>query len=501
MGVVRTKSLISTIYTYLGFILGAINIYLMTKYLTPAQNGLTRTLFEVSTLLTSFACLGVPTLVARYYPHYKALPSKKMDLLTLAFLTGGIGIIIVFTSTWLFQPLIVRKFSGKSPLLVEYFYLAYPLVFFFLGFQILEVHAWNQYKTILSNFMKEVVFRVFHTVLIVALIMGLIHFHTFMNIFGFTYAVTFSGLFFYFLYKKQLPLGKLPSQLTRDFAPQMLKFTIFIFASNIITIISNTIDAILLSSMRGLEYAAVYTLAQYICTVIDVPQRSMVSIGTPIIAQSWKDNDLTNIANVYTKSSINLLIFSSFIFCLIWLNLDDALHFLQLPEIYHEGKQLILLMGITKIIELGTGLNSQIISTSSRWRFELQSHIVLLILTLPTNYFLVRSHGIMGAGWAQLISLSIYNFIRYIFLLKNYNLQPFSMKTVYSLMLTFASYFLVNWLINTGSPLANIILRTALFVPIYGAVVIWLNLSEDITFLYRKGLRIVKGKLGMTNNE
>lgn len=501
MGVVRTKSLISTIYTYLGFILGAINIYLMTKYLTPAQNGLTRTLFDVSTLLTSVACLGVPTMVAKYYPHYKPLPARKMDLLTLGFVIGGIGLILVFVASWLFQPLIIRKFSGKSPLLVQYFYLAYPLVFFFLGFQILEVHAWNQYKTILSNFMKEVVFRIFHTVLIVAFILGLIHFNSFINIFGFTYAVTFCGLLFYFLYKKELPLGKFPSQMTKDLLPQMLKFTSFLFASNVITIISNTIDAILLSSMMGLEYAAVYTLAQYICTVIDVPQRSMISIGVPIIAQSWKDNDLTNIANVYTKSSINLLIFSSFIFCLIWLNLDDAFNFLKLPEIYHQGKQLILIMGITKIIELGTGLNSQIIATSSRWRFELQSHIVLLLLTLPTNYFLVRSHGIMGAGWAQLISLTIYNLLRYFFLVKHYKLQPFSMKTVYSIVLSLSSYFLVSWLVNTGSPFTNIVLRTALFIPLYCVAVIWLNLSEDITFLYRKGLRIVKGKLGMTNNE
>jgi O-antigen/teichoic acid export membrane protein len=281
MGVVRTKSLVSSIYTYFGFILGAINIYLMTKYFAPAENGLTRTLFEISTLMTSVACLGIPTLVARYYPYYRVLPQKKMDLLTLAFALGGIGLLVVFAGSYFLEPLIIRKFSGKSPLLVEYFYISYPLVFFFLGFQILEVHAWNQHKTILSNFMKEVVFRVFHTIIVLAFIFGLIRFHTFMNIFGFTYAVTFCGLLFYFWYKKQLPLGKLPSQVTKDLGKQMLRFTAFIFASNVITIISLTIDSILISSFKGLEFAAVFTLATYICTVIDVPQRSMISIGVP----------------------------------------------------------------------------------------------------------------------------------------------------------------------------------------------------------------------------
>ncbi|MCF6405416.1 lipopolysaccharide biosynthesis protein [Chitinophaga filiformis] len=496
MGVVRTKSLVSSIYTYFGFILGAINIYLMTKYFAPAENGLTRTLFEISTLMTSVACLGIPTLVARYYPYYRALPQKKMDLLTLAFALGGIGILIVFAGSYFLEPLIIRKFSGKSPLLVEYFYISYPLVFFFLGFQIMEVHAWNQHKTILSNFMKEVVFRVFHTIIVLAFIFGLIRFHTFMNIFGFTYAVTFCGLIFYFWYKKQLPLGRLPSQVTKDLGKQMLRFTAFIFASNVITIISLTIDSILISSFKGLEFAAVFTLATYICTVIDVPQRSMISIGVPIIAQSWKDNDMANIANVYTKSSINLLIFSSFIFSVIWLNLDDAFDFLKLPAIYHEGKPLVLILGITKIIELGTGLNSQVISTSPRWRFELQSHLILLALTLPLNYYFVKTYGIMGAGVAQLISLTIYNGIRYLFLLKNYNMQPFTRQTLYSIILTLSLYFIVSRLINISIPLLNMIVRTLVFAGIYGFLVIRLNLSEDITILYKKGISLISSKMG-----
>lgn len=496
MGVVRTKSLVSSIYTYLGFMLGAINIYLMTKYFAPAENGLTRTLFEICALMTSVACLGIPTLVARYYPYYKVLPQKKMDLLTLAFVLGGIGILIVFAGSYFLEPLIIRKFSGKSPLLVKYFYISYPLVFFFLGFQIMEVHAWNQHKTILSNFMKEVAFRVFHTIIVLAFIFGLIRFHTFMNIFGFTYAVTFFGLLFYFWYKKQLPLGRLPSQITKDLGKQMLRFTAFIFASNVITIISLTIDSILISSFRGLEFAAVFTLATYICTVIDVPQRSMISIGVPVIAQSWKDNDMANIANVYTKSSINLLIFSSFIFAVIWLNLDDAFEFLKLPAIYHEGKPLVLILGITKIIELGTGLNSQVISTSPRWRFELQSHLILLALTLPLNYYFVKTYGIMGAGWAQLISLTIYNGIRYLFLLKNYNMQPFTRKTLYSIILTLSLYFIVSRLINISIPIINMAVRTLIFAAIYGFMVIRLNLSEDITILYKKGIALVTSRIG-----
>jgi O-antigen/teichoic acid export membrane protein len=205
---------------------------------------------------------------------------------------------------------------------------------------------------------------------------------------------------------------------------------------------------------------------------------------------------MANIANVYTKSSINLLIFSSFIFSVIWLNLDDAFDFLQLPAIYHEGKPLVLILGITKIIELGTGLNSQVISTSPRWRFELQSHLILLALTLPLNYYFVKTYGIMGAGVAQLISLTIYNGIRYLFLLKNYSMQPFTRQTLYSIILTLSLYFIISRLINISIPLLNMVVRTLAFTAIYGFLVIRLNLSEDITILYKKAVSLISSRMG-----
>src|ERR1041384_2239147 len=123
MSLVRKKSLVTSIYIYIGFLLGAINTFLFSKYFQPAEFGLTRVLLDVCMLFASLAALGSPSVLARFYPYYKShLSIKKIDLLTMAFIAGILGFLILCLGTYLFEPVIIRKFSGKSPLFIDYFY-------------------------------------------------------------------------------------------------------------------------------------------------------------------------------------------------------------------------------------------------------------------------------------------------------------------------------------------------------------------------------------------
>jgi hypothetical protein len=74
---------------------------------------------------------------------------------------------------------------------------------------------------------------------------------------------------------------------------------------------------------------------------------------------------------------------------------------------------------------MGTGVNSQILGTSIYWKVEFVTGIILLAITLPLNYFLTKEYGVVGTATANLIAITVYNFLRYFFLLKKFNLQPF----------------------------------------------------------------------------
>ncbi|HJT75096.1 MAG TPA: hypothetical protein VJ720_13775, partial [Chitinophaga sp.] len=177
MSTIRKKGIITTIFIYTGFLLGALNTFLYFKF-KPEQVGLTRVLLDIAVLFSSFTLLGSNTVVTKFYPYYRSHhKEQKSDLLTIAFAISTVGFLILMALHTILEPTIIRKFSGKSPLLVNYFFLAYPLAFFLTMFQVLEAETWNLQKAPLSNFLKEVAFRFFNTILIFLFLGGIISFH------------------------------------------------------------------------------------------------------------------------------------------------------------------------------------------------------------------------------------------------------------------------------------------------------------------------------------
>ena len=84
------------------------------------------------------------------------------------------------------------------------------------------------------------------------------------------------------------------------------------------------------------------------------------------------------------------------VFLLIWLNFTDGINTFGLNPIYLDAAWVFFVLGITVIIDMGTGVNSQIIVTSTYWKFELISGIVLLLIMLPLTYLLTKQYGITG---------------------------------------------------------------------------------------------------------
>ena len=144
-----------------------------------------------------------------------------------------------------------------------------------------------------------------------------------------------------------------------------------------------------------------------------------------------------------------------------------------------------------RVVDMGTGVNSQIIATSTYWRFEFFTGLLLLALSLPLNYTLAKQMGVVGPAIAILIALAIYNGIRYLFLLRKFNMQPFTLKSFYTIIIALAGYLVCRHLFPHQG-LIWIFLRSAVFIAIYLGGIIYFRLSPDLMPLYEN----LKNRLG-----
>ncbi|HYE53605.1 MAG TPA: polysaccharide biosynthesis C-terminal domain-containing protein [Chitinophagaceae bacterium] len=495
MSTIRKQSIISTLLIYAGFVFGAINTYLFTQTelldtsFTLEQYGLTRAFIVTGSFLYGFASFGLPAVIYKFYPYYKDnLDRKDNDLLSICLVIALIGFLMTTVAGIILEPLVIRKFSAKSRLLVQYYFWIFPFLFFYLFFSILEAYAWSLKKTILPNFLKEAGFRISTTILIVLFFVGAIDFPLFIKLFSFLYAFSFIMLLLYLVQLKQFRFTLKFSRVTKKFWKKMLTLMLFVYAGVIIQAIAQSIDSFTIVSYgedtadpaEGLKYLAIYDFATYVCSLVQVPQRSMISISIPVLSQAWKDKDLTVIKRVYSRSSLNLLMISLFIFLLIWLNYDDAIDSFGLNPMLKAGKIVVLLLGLKFIIDMGTGVNAQIIGTSVFWRFEFLSGVVLLLLAVPLNVILVKRLGIEGAAWSSLIAFTTYNIIRLQFLWRKFRMQPFTPNTAYVLLHALACYGICYLLFGHMHDFGGMVLRSVVFVVIFTVSAFYFKLSPDI---------------------
>ncbi len=482
MGNIRKQTIISSILVYIGFFIGAINTYLYVKegHFSAEQFALTRVFFDIGQNFYVFASLGIIPIVLKFYPYYKSnLPDNKNDLLSWALLTSLVGFTIVLIGGYLIEPLIVRKFTERSKLIVEYYHFIFPFAFGMLIFSVFEAYYWALHKTIIPNFLKETGLRILTLVLILLYYFGLISYHTFIQLFSTLFIVISLILFGYLIYLNKWHFTLTRSKVTKRFFKKMMGMQGLIFGGMIINVLGQTMDSIFIASLKGLGFAGVYTLALYAANFVQVPQRSMQSIATGIISQAWKDKKYAEINRIYQRSSINMLLMSLFIFGFILLNITELFSVMHVKEDFNAAISLIVVLGLVRVIDAGTGVNGTIIATSTFWKFDFFSGVLMLAVRLPLTYFFIKKFGTIGAAYSELIGYSMYNFIRFEFLRRKFNMQPFTLKTLITLAMAASLFVLVYFGFNFLNGWASLVTKTMVFASAFMFLTIKLKLTPD----------------------
>ena len=178
------------------------------------------------------------------------------------------------------------------------------------------------------------------------------------------------------------------------------------------------------------------------------------------------------------------------------LSFTDAVITFQLKGTYLDAYYVVIFLGLAKVVDMGTGVNAQIIATSTYWRFEMISGVILLVVMMPLSYFMTKEMDIVGAGLANLISMIVYNGIRITFLWKKFRLFPFTIQSLYTVLLAAACYGICHFTFINIHGLPGMFLRSILFILLYATGGIYMKLSPDI----QPVLITIKRRLGIKKN-
>lgn len=502
MSNIRRQSIISSLVIYIGFAVGLFNTYIFTskEHFTEAQYGLTTVFIAIALLMTSIASMAMPSYIFKFYHYYNDnLPPRRNDMITWSLLVSAFGFCLVIVSGLFLKNLVIQKFGTNSQLLVVYYYWVFPFGLGLTIYSVLEAYTWCIGKPVVTSFIKEVEWRLLITILILLFITGIIKdFDLFIKLFAFTYPGIAISLFLYLLIKKKIHFTFSVSKVSRRFFSKIIALCLYFYGGSLIFTLSQVFDSFVIASVldNGLDKAGIFGLASIMTSVIQAPQRGIIAASISPLSKAWKEKNMGMLQKVYQRSSINQLIFACAIFLLIWLNFTDGINTFGLKATYLDAGWVFFVLGLTKIVDMGTGVNSQIIATSTFWKFELGSGIILIVIMLPLTYILAKQYDIIGPAIGSLVSITIYNIIRIIFLWKKFRLFPFTIHSIQTLLLAAACYFICHFAFRNMHGLIGMIIRSAAFLILYATGAIYMKLSPDI----QPVLQTIKKKLGIKQN-
>jgi len=479
MGIVRNQSIKNSISFYIGMAIGAINtviIYPNAFNDHPEYFGLIQILIAYAIVVSTFTTFGIPKTFLRFFPAVK----EKGQLYFLSLIIPLIGFAFALLSYFLFKEQIFELLNAKSLLRDNFFYIL--LLVFFIGFyDVLTAISRSFLSAATPIFINEVFLKFYSMSVLLLHWFGYLDFTTFLKIYLFGYFLKFAILFVIQWKNDRFRLAFSVNDLKLK---EILSFGLFVFVGGASVMIVTRLDMMMIGSMLNLEQVAFYTVVFFIGNAIKVPGKSIGAISMPLVAKAWEKQDYKQIQTLYTKSSINQLIIGGVLFLCIWLNIDAI--FSLLPAKFQGGKWVVFYIAISQLFGMSTGINGTIIVNSKYYRYDLYTNVILVFITISTNYLLIPEHGIDGAAMATAISIFLFNFIRLILIKVKMNMQPFSLQTIKTILLLFAMFFTLDFLPNSSYAFVDIIWKSIVVVILLIPTVLYFNLSEDITAIVKE---------------
>ncbi len=498
MGVVQRQSIKASLVAYSGILIGALStIFLYPAVLSKAEYGLWQTLLSRALLLSTFLLFGAANMVIRYFPRFRSEEQQHHGYLAFLLLIPLVGAALL---ALVFLPL--RSYyesyrAAQEPLLQQYLWIVFPLGLIMALNTILYYYPKNFMRITVPYLYEQVVVKLGQIALVLFFFYQLIRqewlYAGLLVVFG----IPTVGLLLYIRRFGHLRWRVDWSVFTRPLRLELLSFGFFMwigsFAASIRTNLASAILPDLIGE-GGLEETAVFGIAFFIAIAIAIPGRSIEAILSAITAEAVQKERWGEVRDLYQRAAKHQFLIGMLLYGGVVVVANDLFALMPNGEKYLGGIEIIYIIGAASLIDLATGINSQILSLSRYYQWDLWFAIVLGIVQIGLLYHFVGhwEWGIIGAAWAYFISLTVFNLLKLGFLWIRLGMLPFSGKMGLILPLAIGGILLVSWLPLVLPPFWSLLLRGGLFTLLFGAGTLLLGISEDANRLFQQLIAYIR---------
>ena len=483
MGIVFNQSYKNIIIISIAILIGAINtLYFYPVFLKEEYYGLVVFLLATSNLLMPLVAFGSQHTIIKYYSSYSN-KNERDSFMSSVILIPLFTIIPISLLVIEFHDLIGEFLSVQNPIIESYVWIIFLVAFATSYFEVFYSWARVQLKSVFGNFLKEIFPRLSVFSLLICVYFGLINKEEFV---WWLTGLYYLRLFIMIMYSFSLYFPKITFSLPKNIG-SILTYSFYIFLAGSAASILIDIDKFMIPQKEAISQTAFYAVAVFIATVVEIPGRAMFQIINPLVAKALNENNIKELSNLYSKSSINLLIVAGLFFLLININIEPFYNLMSNPS-YGDAIWVVLMISTSKLILMSFGCGPAILATAKFYKITLPFSILMAVSVYVLNDKLIDLYSINGAALSTLIVISLFTFFKIIYLKYKLNIVPYSYNTFKVFVLVVFLFFLVNLLDFGDKYLVEIIVKSVALCVGYILSIYKMHVSNEMNTLIKKTL-------------
>ena len=296
-----------------------------------------------------------------------------------------------------------------------------------------------------------------------------------------------SGLYLNKYFKKILNLN-FSELFTEIPKKKYLNYSLYALAGSLGIILVTKLDSIIIPIFLTTEDNGNFNIAASLVAAIAVPANGIFTIYTPVISKYFAENNLKTLNIKYKEISIFLFFIGILMYSCLFVGVENLFLLLSTSQELTKTVPLILILGVGILINMGTGFNTEIITYSNKFKFNLFAITILITSNLILNIFFLYflKLGVNYVAIASLISILIFNLVKLIFIYKKFKLTPFN-RNYFGLFITSISVLIFVYLIpNTINIFFNLVAKISLCLSLNFLLIYRLNFVKQFNDLINK---------------
>lgn len=491
MGIIQRQAFFNTFINYAGVLIGFVNVVILFPlFLNQEEFGLTRLVLSLISVMAQMSSFGVHRIAIKFFPIFRKEEHKNNGLFLMLFLLSISGTIIISLLYFLFKQPILHYYQDEAGLFSDYYKWIPLATLGMVVFIVFESFLQALRKTVFTNFLRNIVVRLYWLVALFFYYKGYYNFHQFMMIYMLGYFFTAALCVVQLMASKELSFDVNKMYLKSRLLKPMVNYGAYTIFSGLTLILVVSVDTLMIGALlpeNKLTFVGIYAVATYITSVITVPNAALARIASPLIAHDWRIKNLKNIDEVYKKSSVLMSFAGGIIYGAIAINIDEILSLMK-PE-FAAAKYVVLVLGFSRVLSMTFGVNYAILVVTKFYRAETFLAIFLLLVVIITNYFFIPIYGMLGAALGTAFAIILFNILMFLYIKYKINLQPFTIKTLNMLLIGGFAASIVYFLpLSVENHIVSITIKSVIFVFLYILPVYLFKISEDINLVVDKYL-------------